>query len=388
MPTHARNQPRRRVLMLGIRMAEVTVYTDNFCHGFAERHNIAVCSYFSRESGFPDGVACYPGDGTPWGFARALAHAIETHRPELVHSHYPHLTVLYSLLRKWCGHGDQTPLVQTVQNDYGNYSRRNQLFWRFAYPAADRVVHCGAASLESFPDGLIRRAKTQPEVICNAVDLEFVDRCTAGESTATRQPGEPLKVGCVGRLITCKNVELLLRAAARLPAGKIEVTLLGDGNQHAILTDLVKQLGVDDRVYFAGRVGLADVYRCVAGLDLVVQPSRAEGLPRSVLEAMGCRRPVLLSDIGPHREIADGTPIPLFGVDDDARLAKLLGEYADLSPAKIRSLGNACRAVVERRFSVAHMHDLYSDVYESALGGQTIERIADQDAVTIASDAA
>lgn len=108
--------------------------------------------------------------------------------------------------------------------------------------------------------------------------------------------GVPLVV-CVGRLCRQKGQDLLLEAwpqvAARLPEARL--VLVGDGPDAGVLRAAAPQ-----GVLFAGAA--ADPVRWYQAADVVVQPSRWEGMALAPLEAMACGRPVVLTDVGGARE--------------------------------------------------------------------------------------
>ncbi|WP_018568409.1 glycosyltransferase [Streptomyces sp. PsTaAH-124] len=117
---------------------------------------------------------------------------------------------------------------------------------------------------------------------------------TAGD--APHAPHAPLVV-CVGRLCRQKGQDVLLRAwgpvAERVPGARL--VLVGDGPDHDRLRDLAPP-----SVAFTGAV--ADPLPWYRAADVVVLPSRWEGMALAPLEAMACARPVVAADVGGARE--------------------------------------------------------------------------------------
>jgi hypothetical protein len=102
----------------------------------------------------------------------------------------------------------------------------------------------------------------------------------------------------------------------------------------------------------------------MAASDVYVSASFGEGLPIAVLEAMVARCPVVLSDIDPHREIAEGVDfIPLVDPRDVQGFGDQVQRIRSLSPDARAELGERCRAHVESRFALANMHAGYDEVY-------------------------
>ncbi len=159
---------------------------------------------------------------------------------------------------------------------------------------------------------------------------------------------EKLIVG-VGRLVRQKGFDLLLDAFARVaptfPGWR--VAILGVGPEHARLVGQRDALGLADRVEFAGRVN--DVERWMSRAGLVVQPSRFEGFPNAVLEAMGMGAPVISADCpaGPADIIEDGTNGCLVPVEDPVALARAM-ENLLADPSLRQRLGHSAIAVRDR----------------------------------------
>lgn len=100
------------------------------------------------------------------------------------------------------------------------------------------------------------------------------------------------------------GVELVVRAFCE-NAGRMKdaiLVLVGGGSQEALLRKMVLDAGLIDRVVFAGRVDYPDLPRYYQAADLYVSASHSDGSSVSLLEALGCGCPVLVSDIIANRE--------------------------------------------------------------------------------------
>ena len=132
-----------------------------------------------------------------------------------------------------------------------------------------------------------------------------------------RQPRETLIIA-VGRLSHEKGFDLLLRAFHRLQHEFPDwrVAILGEGPDRQRLSELCDELGLASRVSVAGEV--RDVEAWMARAGLLVHPSRREGFPNAVLEAMGMGVAVICADChsGPADLIQDGVNGRLVPVDD------------------------------------------------------------------------
>jgi len=159
---------------------------------------------------------------------------------------------------------------------------------------------------------------------------------------------EPFILG-VGRLVDEKGFDLLLQSYARifrrLPEWR--VVIAGSGPQRATFEMLAADLAIGGRVEFLGHV--EDIEAWMGRAGLVVQPSRFEGFPNAVLEAMGMGAAVISADCpaGPAELIQDGVNGRLVPVEDVEALAQAMTEL--ISTPELRSrLGHEAQKVRER----------------------------------------
>jgi glycosyltransferase involved in cell wall biosynthesis len=122
------------------------------------------------------------------------------------------------------------------------------------------------------------------------------------EPVSWPNPG-PICFGCVARLEAgCKGQDLLLEALAqeRWRDRDWHLRLYGEGPDREYLSRVAKMFGISHRVAFAGHV--ADVRQIWADNHIFVLPSRSEGTPLSLIEAMVCGRPAIVTDVGGNAE--------------------------------------------------------------------------------------
>lgn len=195
------------------------------------------------------------------------------------------------------------------------------------------------------------------EVIHNGVDVAAF--CAAG---ANAPPSRALRIGSVGRLVAVKNYPLLLQAFARLPAVLgCELVLVGDGPERGALSKLATELGIADRVEFAGHRD--DVAQLLRAMDIFVLPSLSEGMSNTLLEALAAGLPVVASDVGGNREIVESERSGLlFRSGDVAHAAAQLLRLAESAGLR-RSLGQEGAARVRKEFSIEAMIRRYESLY-------------------------
>jgi glycosyltransferase involved in cell wall biosynthesis len=153
----------------------------------------------------------------------------------------------------------------------------------------------------------------------------------------------------VGRLSAEKGIDILLRAFARVSPRfpNWRVHIIGDGSERRALIQLRDKLKLEDRVEFVGEV--REVESWMSRTGLLVHPSRREGFPNAVLEAMGMGVAVICADCraGPAELIEDGINGRLVPVDDVDALAKAMSVL--MTSREIREqLGREARKVSGR----------------------------------------
>jgi glycosyltransferase involved in cell wall biosynthesis len=178
-------------------------------------------------------------------------------------------------------------------------------------------------------------------------------------------PPEAPLVLFVGRLMPQKGVDDLVAALDLLQHVRPDVKTLiaGSGPLRDELELTAHQFTLDDRLRFLGHRD--DVPRLLAAADLLVLPSRYEGLPNVVLEAMRFRKPVVATAApGTTELVLDGVTGRLVPVGSFQALAQAIrAVLAD--PEQALAMGEAGRVRVEAEFTATGMVERFADLYES-----------------------
>jgi glycosyltransferase involved in cell wall biosynthesis len=173
----------------------------------------------------------------------------------------------------------------------------------------------------------------------------------------------------VGRLVPEKRPDLLLRAFARLRTDLRLVVVGGSCYTDGYVDELHALAARDDRVLMTGYAFGRELDELFSNAALFVQPSALEGLPLTLLEAIGSSLPVVASDIPPHREVVgrDRSGARVFPADDEAALAGTLASaLADL-PAERRG-AEELAADVSGHYDWDRCADELERVYLAAAG--------------------
>jgi glycosyltransferase involved in cell wall biosynthesis len=172
---------------------------------------------------------------------------------------------------------------------------------------------------------------------------------------------------CLARLARQKGLDVLLQAlpAVRAAVGPVTLTICGEGPEGPELAALADRLGVADAVYFPGVV--EDVAPRLALAEVFVLPSRYEGMPFALLEAMAAGLPVVASAVpGNTNVVRDGLDGLLVPPEDPAALAAAITRLLR-EPDLAARLGPAARGRAATEFGVKAMVDRTLEVYWEAL---------------------
>lgn len=125
----------------------------------------------------------------------------------------------------------------------------------------------------------------------------------------------------VGELIPRKGHELLIRAFAKLNISGVQLLICGSGREKEHLTALIKELGISDRTHLLGFRN--DIYELLKCADAFVFPSKQEGLPVALMEAMAAGLPCIASRIRGNVDLLPDSRY-LFEASDESTLCQLM----------------------------------------------------------------
>jgi glycosyltransferase involved in cell wall biosynthesis len=301
-----------------------------------------------------------------WRIVKAIYDVCRRDNVAIWHGHDYKTNALGLLLNKlW-------PMkLVTTAHGWVEITRRTPWYYRidkFCLPRYERV-YCVSEDL--YRDCRKCGVKARNAVLLeNGIDTgEFTRRSTVVEAKRRLGlPQEGILVGAVGRLSAEKAFDLMLRSvrAVHSAGTDIRLVVLGDGNERSRLEALAGELGIADRVTFAGWQSEAKPY--YEAFDLFALSSLREGLPNVLLEAMAMEVPCLATRIaGIPKLIQHGTNGLLAEAGDLEGFTRNLGELAANLRLR-RELGLAARHTIESRYSFARRMEKLARSYDELLG--------------------
>ena len=295
---------------------------------------------------------------------RKLRQHLRRQTPHILQTFLFHANVLGS----WAARGmPRTQVVTGVR--VADPSRWRQWLERQASRHAAQIV-CVSQSVADFGRTRGRLQAAKLNVIPNGLDVTTYASSEPADLTTCGVPASRPVLLFVGRLHRQKGLDWFFSECApavleRLPDH--DLLIVGEGPQRPELQELVRSLHIKERVHFAG--WRADVPQLLAASSLLFLPSRWEGMPNVLLEAMASGRPVLttrtegvLELLGP---LADDQCV---NVGDAAGFVSKLLRLVQ-SPAGAIALGQQNRQRVAERFSLNAMVSAYERLYVALASG-------------------
>lgn len=324
---------------------------------------------------------------------RRLNEVIKIVKPDILHAHSPALNAI-SVIR--VGKRLGIPVVYEVRAfwedaavDHGT-SREGGLRYRLTRALENYALH-HVDAITTICDGLrndiIKRGIAEKKIttIPNAVDIEKFSFGDEAEKTLKVKLGLEGKrvIGFIGSFYAYEGLEVLLHALPiMLPRHPdLHILLVGGGPQDAYLRQLSKELGIQDKVIFTGRVPHDQVKKYYDLIEILIYPRLSMRLtdlvtPLKPLEAMAQGRLLIASDVGGHLElIRDGETGILFKSGDPHSLAKNVSDLLS-KPHLWPSLRRAGRHFVETERNWQASVAKYDPVYKQIIAnrGKPVER--------------
>jgi glycosyltransferase involved in cell wall biosynthesis len=244
----------------------------------------------------------------------------------------------------------------------GRHWKYRLFFWLLR--GATSVIAPSAA----IRDELLRAGFSSERVVyfANAVDVNRFRPATPVEKAqakiALRLSNETVVIGTVARLVQRKGIDVLLRAFAIVRhSHRVHLLVLGDGPLGEELRALAHELRIEDSVSWLGFQ--ADPVKWLQAMEVFAFPSRLEGVPNAVLEAMAAGLPIVATTIGGVIDLLEeGRTGFLIPPDDPDALAAALDRLIRNAPLRA-DLGSSARSRAVEVFSLSGNLSLLMDLY-------------------------
>ena len=183
-----------------------------------------------------------------------------------------------------------------------------------------------------------------------------------------------INVGAVGRLNKQKGFDILIEAWSKIKAENTRLMIAGEGEEREILQKQINKSGLSEQISLIGNV--KDMPAFYQSLNLLVMPSRWEGLGIAALEAGACGVPVVASAVDGLGDIINENTGWSLVPNDSQELAKILQETLSQLNSEVTKIKQAkLRTLIVEKYSINQVTVSYEDLYLK-LWRQNYENIA------------
>jgi glycosyltransferase involved in cell wall biosynthesis len=301
-----------------------------------------------------------------------LAGVFRRLQPDVVHTH----SSKAGIVGRWAAHRARVPrIVHTIHglaftaSGSRTVNKVYEFLERRTAPITDRIV-CVAKAMRDQSLAARIGSPAQYAIVYSGMETEaFLHPPVSRDEVRARLGIHPddVVVGTIARLFYMKGHDDLLESARWLCAThpKIKFLWVGDGILRERFERRIGELGLKDHFVLTGLVAPVQIPELVNAMDILVHPSRREGLARALPQGSLAGVPVVTYDVDGNREAlvegVSGYAVPAFDVRQLVqRVAELAGE-----PQRRREMGQAGRAFALKRFGVDTMVESLEQVYAS-----------------------
>lgn len=308
-----------------------------------------------------------PGEHDPRAILRAKG-VIQQVQPDVVHTHLLRADLFAGSAARWAG----VPVIVSTVYAVGQYRRSKRR-------RSDRLLDLACAAL---PTHILAVSSAVKNDLIDRIELDASDISVihtgieppAIAASAPRVTSERT-ILTLARLSYEKGVDTLIDAAAIVHRthSTARFVVVGDGPERRELEGRIRARGFDGIVRLVGFTD--DVWPYLNACDVVAIPSKSEGMPNALLEAMAAGKPIVATTVGGIPEaIAHRENGLLVRPESPSELAAAIGELLDDASFAGR-LGSNARRTVDERFHVRDIAARYMDLYDRLLTTTKGERV-------------
>ena len=304
-----------------------------------------------------------------------LSWILRSQRPDLVQTWMYHADLLGGLAARLAGIKHVIWGIRTTDVTAGGSRNTSIVRWlcaRLSSWIPHTIVCAAEASRRVHVD--LGYCESRMTVVPNGFELqhlkatiEQVERLRSKCSFST----DTVVIGTIGRFSPVKDQHNFVFAAGLLAREHHKVRFLMIGRDcvttNAELMGWITSTGYAERFVLLGE--RSDVPVCLATMDIFCLPSRTEGFPNVVGEAMGMRKACVVTDVGDAAYLL-GTCGVIVPKDDSAALAVGLNKLVSLSDAERAELGERSRVRIETEFTMDSTREKFEAVYAQVLTGE------------------
>jgi len=235
--------------------------------------------------------------------------------------------------------------------DFRTFHRLGAPFIRLVWNQAAAVV-ANSSGLRNL--ALKFHQKVPIGIIPNGIDLEYFKPC--------HRNGKIPQLLFTGRVVFQKGLDLLIGALGQLRELEWELSIIGDGSYKNQLHQMIEEQKLTSRVRFHGWCRQEELLPILAQAQIFINPSRHEGMPNAVLEAMASGLPIIATRIAGNEDLViDGVNGFLVSSENVGELKNAIQALLTNKPLRLK-MGDASRKLAEEKFSWSHSGEAYLEL--------------------------
>lgn len=288
----------------------------------------------------------------------SLARLLKELKPDVVHLNSSKMGVVGSISARLAG-------VSRVVYCIGGWAFLESIAsWKkWVYAVAERLtaslkdqIICLHPGDKQAAEALNIRPREGITVVPNGIDLPSLDRARLSRAEARQLLNlsqDRFVFGTIANFYTTKNLPAYIRSIAPLLRTFPSATLIliGEGAERLQIEQAIRENTLESQVILTG--AQPNAHRLLSAFDVFVLPSTKEGMPFSTLEAMAARLPCIVTDVGAHAWMLQGTGSWVAPCGDTKALQSAMQE-AMQQRGRLVDIGQANRTVAEQRFPREH----------------------------------
>ncbi len=316
-----------------------------------------------NDGSIPNGLRIVQINRNPFNIRKRINHLLRELNKKgvkyAIHLHQLKSATLTQL--SMLGTGFRKKTIFTIHSTFTGYAFHNKIQSYFNGLMARYVTCVSDASYAKYPASLKRLKGDRVLPVRNGVDCDRIDDALTG--AIVKKDNYLVQFIYVARLIPLKN-HLFLIDVIKKVSSQARFVFVGRDGESGIMNK-IKNEGMGDKVRFTGQIPREEVFALLNNSDAYISSSTLEGMPISVLEAMYCKLPAILSDIPQHKEIGGNERFVSYLPFEVDKWVEKINEIVALSREEREIRGAESRKFVETNFSLYVMHQKYNKLYES-----------------------
>lgn len=218
----------------------------------------------------------------------------------------------------------------------------------------DRVV-CLSKDMMQYYERWIPKRKLTYVYNTRSIDTAQLTVSDEEQEMLMRCKGDGVLIGMNCVLLYRKGIDVMLKAMALLP-DRLRLMIVGDGKEKETFQQMAQELGVEQRVCFAGRRN--EACRYLPYYDIYAMPSRSEGFPLVLLESAACGTKVVASNLPVVKECFTDNEVVTFDMPDAQALANAI-----IKADEMEQLGENLKKRFEQDYAPEVFYQRYMEIY-------------------------